>query len=59
MTASDLCPAASAPSKKQITLPVEVMRSAGLHPGDEVAIEALADGEIGIAARGSRARHRA
>ncbi len=46
-------------SKNQITLPVEVMRGAGLHPGDEVAIEALGDGEIRVATRGSRVRHHA
>ncbi|MHB8492218.1 MAG: AbrB/MazE/SpoVT family DNA-binding domain-containing protein [Solirubrobacteraceae bacterium] len=43
-------------SKNQITLPVDVMRSAGVHPGDKVAVEALGDGEIRIATRGSRVR---
>lgn len=46
-------------TKNQVTLPVAVMRGAGLHPGDEVAIEALGAGEIRIAARGSRVRHNA
>jgi bifunctional DNA-binding transcriptional regulator/antitoxin component of YhaV-PrlF toxin-antitoxin module len=46
-------------TKNQVTLPVEVMRGAGLRPGDEVAIEALGEGEIRIAARGSRVRHNA
>ncbi|HUA11130.1 MAG TPA: AbrB/MazE/SpoVT family DNA-binding domain-containing protein [Solirubrobacteraceae bacterium] len=46
-------------TKNQVTLPVEAMRGAGLHPGDEVAIEALGEGEIRIAARGSRVRHNA
>jgi bifunctional DNA-binding transcriptional regulator/antitoxin component of YhaV-PrlF toxin-antitoxin module len=45
-------------SKNQITLPVEAMRTAGLHAGDVVTVRPLGDGEIVIAARGSRiARH--
>jgi AbrB family looped-hinge helix DNA binding protein len=46
-------------TKNQVTLPVEVMRGAGLRPGDEVAIEALGEGEIRIAARGLRVHHHA
>jgi AbrB family looped-hinge helix DNA binding protein len=46
-------------SKNQITLPVEVMQGAGLRPGDDVAIEALGEGEVRIATRGSRVRHHA
>lgn len=46
-------------TKNQVTLPVEVMRGAGLQPGDEVAVEALGQGEIRIAVRGSRVRHNA
>ena len=46
-------------SKHQVTLPVDVLRGAGLRPGDEVAIEAIADGEIRIVARGTRVRHHA
>jgi AbrB family looped-hinge helix DNA binding protein len=46
-------------TKNQVTLPVDVMRGAGLRPGDEVAIEAIGDGEIRIAARGSRVRRHA
>jgi AbrB family looped-hinge helix DNA binding protein len=46
-------------SKNQITLPVEVMRGAGLRPGDHVAIEALGEGEVRIASRGSRVRDHA
>jgi AbrB family looped-hinge helix DNA binding protein len=41
-------------SKKQVTLPVEAMRQAGLRPGDEVTVRPLGDGEVIIAARGSR-----
>ena len=45
-------------SKNQITLPVEAMRTAGLHAGDEVTVRPLSEGGIVIAARGSRiARH--
>ncbi len=46
-------------SKNQVTLPVEVMRSAGIAPGDEVTIRRNADGEIVIAARDSRVRRHA
>ena len=46
-------------SKNQVTLPVEVMRAAGLAPGDEVAVQRVGDGEVLIAARGSRVRRHA
>lgn len=44
-------------SKNQVTLPVEVMREAGLAPGDEVTIRRVGEGEMLVAARGSRVRH--
>ena len=40
-------------SKNQITLPVEAMRAAGLHAGDEVTVRPVGDGEVLVAARGS------
>lgn len=43
-------------SKNQVTLPVEAMRAAGLHPGDEVTIRPIGDGEVVVALRGSRVR---
>ena len=46
-------------SKNQITLPVEAMRAAGLHPGDEVTVRPIGDGEVLVAARGSRVRRHA
>jgi AbrB family looped-hinge helix DNA binding protein len=46
-------------SKNQITLPVEVMREAGLAPGDEVTVRRVGDGEVLVAARGSRVRRHA
>ena len=46
-------------SKNQVTLPVEVMRSAGLEPGDEVTIRRIGDGEVLVAARDSRVRRHA
>jgi AbrB family looped-hinge helix DNA binding protein len=46
-------------SKNQITLPVETMRAAGLHAGDEVTVRPVGDGEIIVAARGSRVRRHA
>jgi AbrB family looped-hinge helix DNA binding protein len=46
-------------SKNQITLPVETMRQAGLHAGDEVVVRPIGDGEIIVAARGSRIRRHA
>jgi AbrB family looped-hinge helix DNA binding protein len=46
-------------SKNQITLPVETMRAAGLRAGDEVTVRPIGDGEIIVAARGSRVRRHA
>jgi AbrB family looped-hinge helix DNA binding protein len=46
-------------SKNQITLPVDVMREAGLAPGDEVSVRRVGEGEILVAARGSRVRRHA
>lgn len=46
-------------SKNQVTLPVEVMRSAGVHAGDEITVRASGNGEIVIAAPGSRVRRHA
>ena len=43
-------------SKNQVTLPVEVLRAAGMKAGDSVAIDAKGDGEIVIVQRGSRIR---
>jgi AbrB family looped-hinge helix DNA binding protein len=43
-------------SKNQVTLPVEAMRAAGLHAGDEVVVRPIGDGEVIVAARGSRVR---
>ncbi len=46
-------------SKNQITLPVEAMRAAGLHSGEEVTVRFVGDGELIVAARGSRIRRHA
>ncbi|MEA2371096.1 MAG: Antidote-toxin recognition MazE, bacterial antitoxin [Solirubrobacteraceae bacterium] len=46
-------------SKNQVTLPVAAMRAAGLRAGEEVTIRPLGDGELMIAARGSRVRRHA
>ena len=46
-------------SKNQVTLPVEAMRAAGLHAGDEVTVRPLGDGEVIIARLGSRVRQHA
>ena len=46
-------------SKNQITLPVDAMRAAGLHAGDEVTVRPVGDGEVLVAARGSRVRRHA
>lgn len=35
-------------AKNQVTIPVDVLREAGLHAGDEVIVEALADDELRI-----------
>ena len=35
-------------SKNQVTIPVTALEEAGLHPGDQVLIEALEDGELRI-----------
>lgn len=35
-------------AKNQITIPVSALEEAGLHPGDQVAIEALRDGELRV-----------
>lgn len=46
-------------SKNQITVPVEAMRAAGLRAGDEVTVRPIGDGELVVAARGSRVRRHA
>jgi bifunctional DNA-binding transcriptional regulator/antitoxin component of YhaV-PrlF toxin-antitoxin module len=46
-------------SKNQVTLPVDAMRAAGLHAGDEVTVRAVGNGEVIVAARGSRVRRHA
>ena len=46
-------------SKNQVTLPVEAMRAAGLHAGDEVVIRPVGEGEVIVAARASRVRRHA
>jgi bifunctional DNA-binding transcriptional regulator/antitoxin component of YhaV-PrlF toxin-antitoxin module len=46
-------------SKNQVTLPVEVMRAAGLRAGDEITVRPVGDGEIVLAVRGSRVRRHA
>ena len=46
-------------SKNQITLPVEAMRRAGLHSGDEVTVRSVGEGEVLVAVRGSRVRRHA
>ncbi|HEY7961781.1 MAG TPA: AbrB/MazE/SpoVT family DNA-binding domain-containing protein [Solirubrobacteraceae bacterium] len=46
-------------SKNQVTLPVAAMRAAGLHAGDEVTVRPLGEGEVLVAARGSRVRRHA
>jgi AbrB family looped-hinge helix DNA binding protein len=35
-------------AKNQVTIPVAALEEAGLHPGDEVVVEALEDGELRI-----------
>jgi AbrB family looped-hinge helix DNA binding protein len=34
--------------KNQITIPVAVLEQAGLHAGDSIVVEALADGEVRV-----------
>jgi bifunctional DNA-binding transcriptional regulator/antitoxin component of YhaV-PrlF toxin-antitoxin module len=46
-------------SKNQVTIPVEAMRAAGLHAGDEITVRPIGEGEIVIATRGSRVRRHA
>jgi bifunctional DNA-binding transcriptional regulator/antitoxin component of YhaV-PrlF toxin-antitoxin module len=46
-------------SKNQVTLPVQAMRAAGLHAGDEVTVRPVGDGEVVVAIRGSRVRRHA
>lgn len=46
-------------SKNQVTLPVAAMRAAGLRAGEEVTVRPIGDGELIIAARGSRIRRHA
>lgn len=46
-------------SKNQVTLPVDVMRSAGLAAGDEVTIRRFGEGEVLVAVRGGRVRRHA
>ncbi len=46
-------------TKNQVTLPVDVMRAAGLRPGDEVTVRPVGEGEVIVAARGSRVRRHA
>ncbi len=46
-------------SKNQVTLPVEVMRAAGVRAGDEVTVRAAGNGELSVAVRGSRVRRHA
>jgi bifunctional DNA-binding transcriptional regulator/antitoxin component of YhaV-PrlF toxin-antitoxin module len=46
-------------SKNQVTLPVEAMRTAGLHAGDEITVRTAGKGEIIIATKGSRVQRHA
>ncbi|HTA35521.1 MAG TPA: AbrB/MazE/SpoVT family DNA-binding domain-containing protein [Solirubrobacteraceae bacterium] len=46
-------------SKNQVTIPVEAMRAAGIRAGDEITVRPAGNGEIVIAARGSRVRRHA
>lgn len=46
-------------SKNQVTLPVKAMRASGLSAGDEVTVRPVGDGEVVVAARGSRVRRHA
>ena len=46
-------------SKNQVTLPVEALRAAGVHAGEEVTVRAIGEGELIVAVRGSRIRRHA
>jgi bifunctional DNA-binding transcriptional regulator/antitoxin component of YhaV-PrlF toxin-antitoxin module len=46
-------------SKNQVTLPVAAMRAAGVHPGDEVTVRTVGEGELLVAVRDSRVRRHA
>jgi bifunctional DNA-binding transcriptional regulator/antitoxin component of YhaV-PrlF toxin-antitoxin module len=46
-------------SKNQVTLPVDAMRAVGLNAGDDISVRPVGDGELLIAARGSRVRRHA
>lgn len=46
-------------SKNQVTLPVDVMKRAGVRAGDDVVARVSGEGEIVLAARGSRIRRHA
>jgi len=46
-------------SKNQVTLPVQAMHAAGLHPGDELDVRVARNGEVILAARRSRVRRHA
>lgn len=46
-------------TKNQVTIPVEALRAAGIQAGDDVDVRSAADGEIVIAATGSRVRRHA
>lgn len=46
-------------SKNQITLPVDIMRRAGVRAGDDVVARVSDEGEIVLAIRGSRVRRHA
>jgi AbrB family looped-hinge helix DNA binding protein len=35
-------------SKNQVTIPIAALQETGLHPGDQVLVEALDDGELRI-----------
>ncbi len=46
-------------SRNQVALPVEAMSAAGLRLGDELTVRPVGDGEVLVAARGSRVRRHA
>lgn len=41
-------------TKNQVTIPVAALEEAGLRPGDEVVVEAEAEGELRVRLRGVR-----